>query len=407
MCQTTASDRRLAGFAPDMTANKGEWSEIYVFLKLLGEGRLYAADAHLERNPGSYVEILEILREEVADEIRRYVTNSAEGVIDVMVDGNTLATIPAREFLDEADQFYNYLRTAVTVQTEDGRKKGIRITPGLVGFSNRIGVSVIEAPAKTIGHFGDKVDIVLRMRDARTSNISTMGFSVKSHIASPPTLYNVNKTSALLYEIVGMDDDYMERWNTVEQWSRDRKKWTSISRLYNEMGWQARFIRANNPQTAKNLFYIRESMVNLLAWIYKRSLLERYPGNDSFVVLTEQLKEENPLGYPDVNVYEKVIKDFLYAGFSGMTSSRPWDGVEQINGGYIVVKRDGEVLCYHSSDREAFREYLFTQSHIEYVSQKPDKYNWGKIQKDELGRYILRLNGSARFYAAFRDVPPR
>ena len=26
--------------------NKGEWSELYVFLKLLGDGVLYAADAH-------------------------------------------------------------------------------------------------------------------------------------------------------------------------------------------------------------------------------------------------------------------------------------------------------------------------------------------------------------------------
>ncbi len=32
-----------------ITGNKGEWSEIYTFLKLLADGRLYAADAELNK----------------------------------------------------------------------------------------------------------------------------------------------------------------------------------------------------------------------------------------------------------------------------------------------------------------------------------------------------------------------
>ena len=32
-----------------ITQNKGEWSELYVFLKLLGDGVLYAADANLNK----------------------------------------------------------------------------------------------------------------------------------------------------------------------------------------------------------------------------------------------------------------------------------------------------------------------------------------------------------------------
>ena len=29
-----------------LTGNKGEWSEIYTLLKLLGEGKVYAGDQH-------------------------------------------------------------------------------------------------------------------------------------------------------------------------------------------------------------------------------------------------------------------------------------------------------------------------------------------------------------------------
>jgi len=32
-----------------ITGNKGEWSEAYVFLKLLGDGKLYAADQNLKK----------------------------------------------------------------------------------------------------------------------------------------------------------------------------------------------------------------------------------------------------------------------------------------------------------------------------------------------------------------------
>ena len=32
-----------------MTGNKGEWSELYTFLKLLSQGRVYAANEKVER----------------------------------------------------------------------------------------------------------------------------------------------------------------------------------------------------------------------------------------------------------------------------------------------------------------------------------------------------------------------
>ena len=45
-----------------LTGNKGEWSEIYVFLKLLADGRLNAADANLNAIPNVYYPIIKILR---------------------------------------------------------------------------------------------------------------------------------------------------------------------------------------------------------------------------------------------------------------------------------------------------------------------------------------------------------
>ncbi len=64
-----------------MTGNKGEWSEIYVFLKLLAEGKLNAADANLRAIPNAYYPIIKILRGD-GTEIKEYVFDSAIKIVD-------------------------------------------------------------------------------------------------------------------------------------------------------------------------------------------------------------------------------------------------------------------------------------------------------------------------------------
>lgn len=47
-----------------ITGNKGEWSEIYTLLKLLGEGKVYAGDQNLNRIQNLFYPIIMILRQE-------------------------------------------------------------------------------------------------------------------------------------------------------------------------------------------------------------------------------------------------------------------------------------------------------------------------------------------------------
>ena len=45
---------------PKLSGNKGEWSEIYVFLRLLEVGKLYAADADLNKMDDVFYNIINI-----------------------------------------------------------------------------------------------------------------------------------------------------------------------------------------------------------------------------------------------------------------------------------------------------------------------------------------------------------
>ncbi len=47
-----------------MSGNKGEWSELYAFMKLLSQGRVYAANEKVEKIEDVYYPILKIMREE-------------------------------------------------------------------------------------------------------------------------------------------------------------------------------------------------------------------------------------------------------------------------------------------------------------------------------------------------------
>ena len=46
-----------------LSGNKGEWSEIYTLFRLLGEGKVHAADANMNKL-ALYYPILNIIREE-------------------------------------------------------------------------------------------------------------------------------------------------------------------------------------------------------------------------------------------------------------------------------------------------------------------------------------------------------
>ena len=47
---------------PKLSGNKGEWSEIYAFLRLLEVKKLYAADAEVNKKDDMFYNIINIIR---------------------------------------------------------------------------------------------------------------------------------------------------------------------------------------------------------------------------------------------------------------------------------------------------------------------------------------------------------
>ena len=307
-------------------------------------------------------------------------------VIKAQCSDTILASVPIEDFNNYAKMLFDGIK--------DVKGSSVPAPDSVCEFAKVIYVSKPKAPAvKALKkQFGGKNDIFIEVRDGQTAIVSIMGFSIKSKFGQPPTLFNAGSSSQFLYKLSGCNDKLMEEFNAITD--NGGRGWAKCKAYLIENGITMEFAHTQNKIYNDNLFLVRESMAKIMAWCVKDRLIDS-TGHFEVMETVERMIAANPLKVPAPQVYyEKAIKDFLMAGFTGMTAGKVWDGREQVNGGYIVVMDDGDVICYHSNDRESFRDYLYRNTFFEYVSA--DKYVWSRIIKIE-NEYYLPLNVSVRF----------
>ena len=117
-----------------MSGNKGEWSELYAFMKLLSQGRVYAANEKVEKIEDVYYPILKIMREETRGEIIDYIIGDNQ--INVEMHSNRILSIDRKEMGNQADRLLSEIAThSGSFELEDVAK-----------FANGIKVTKIKAP---------------------------------------------------------------------------------------------------------------------------------------------------------------------------------------------------------------------------------------------------------------------
>ena len=82
-----------------LTGNKGEWSEIYTLFRLLGEGKVHAGDANLNKL-SLYYPILNVIREE--SKRYEYKPDTQQSIVVIDEDGHEYARIPMVRFMQES-----------------------------------------------------------------------------------------------------------------------------------------------------------------------------------------------------------------------------------------------------------------------------------------------------------------
>ena len=93
-------------------------------------------------------------------------------------------------------------------------------------------------------------------------------------------------------------------------------------------------------------------------------------------------------------IYERKNGTLLYDMFCGMRLSTDWNGKSSVNGGYIVIKNDGDVVAFHSTIADESKQFLIRQ--LGFESPSATRHNYMKIEKEN-GEYFVNLNLQIRF----------
>lgn len=357
-----------------VTHNKGEWSELYVFLKLLGDGVLYAADADLNKIDNLYYPLIEILRKE-NEEIKHYINKETTVKITDNLN-NTLLELPVTEFQTRAQFLIDAIKQG----------KGTFSIPAIEEFMSIIKRTKVKAQSSK------KSDITLVLHDCKTFMDKLFKFSIKSDLGNPPTLYNSGSSTNFTYEIVGkLSEEQIDTINAI--CTRHSKIRDRIKAIY-EAGCTIKFKHVEHDICRSNLQMVDTKMPEILA----EYIMLYFSGKGGKISeLTPLVKQINPCGFVlslGQKYYEHKIKSFLTDIALGMMPATVWDGLYQATGGYIVVREDGEVLCYHIYNHNDFREYMYNNTRLETPSSS--KYNFGTIYKENDRNYI-KLNLQVRF----------
>ncbi len=373
-----------------MAANKGEWGEPYVALRLLGDGKMYLADDNDMKNPNEWMKILELIRHEAKDRIVTYKYDDKEIYILIDVNGRMILNIPVNDFLKMADILHHDVINA--------RGRSFTVSKAVTDFLKQAEFTTLKA--KSI----DKSDIFLSVADPRSSIVrKSIGFSIKTKFGQNPTLFNTAKASGVKYELHNMSDDIMEKINNTfnnkgEVSVMDRCRLIKEKQLNPTYCGYVIAKKSNCEAFKENLEILNPILPNVIERMLWYHFFEEVEGIDIQDIIKIVI-DKNPCGItrPDIK-YPYMMKAFLYASYCGMTASTLWDGRSQVNGGFISVGSDGEVLAYYALESEKFKNYLYNNCYLEFPATSEKHGDYGKVYKDVANnKYFFNLNFQIRY----------
>lgn len=353
-----------------LKGNKGEWSELYTFFKLLADGRLYCGDGKLNRYDDRFYPILKIFRDDALNR-NTYKVQTAKN--NILIAGENInIEIPQEVFREQADCLLGYIKNM------DKNTDFSYVEP----FMKMIDSHTVKAKST------DKADIRIVIHNLHTGSKPELGYSIKSKLGADSTLINSNKDGTnFVYKVHKLTWLQMDKFNSFDKF---KKKFDYLQSI----GASISYYKTANKTFHNNLTLLDLGIERIIA----EGLLDYYCGKGrTLTEITEHISETDPLNIianTDQPMYAYKIKQFLLAFALGMTCSTPWYGNFHANGGYIVVKEDGDVICYHFFDRNDLEDYLFYNTRFETPSTT--RHNFGNIYQED-GDFFIKLNLQVRF----------
>lgn len=355
-----------------ITGNKGEWSEIYALFKLLGDEYLFTGDDDLNKVEHLFYPIIKIIRNESGGNYE-YEIN---GDLIVISGGIETIRIPIKTFSEQALKLLSKIKNA----------EGVFSLPETEEFMNSIYTRTLKAKSAS------KTDIRIVIYDQRINQTAELGFSIKSQLGGESTLLNAGKTTNFVYKILEFHGNSSDstRINEIDSRSKIKDRLEEV----HKHGGKLSFVSLENPIFHNNLVLIDSLLPHILAELLKQFFTSNL---SKLSDLTNEISARNPLDYDQQflhSFYEYKIKRFLTDVALGMMPSKVWGGLYDVTGGYLIVKDDGEVLCYHIYNKNQFENYLYNNTKLETASSTRHEFGIVYFEDDN---YYFKLNLQIRF----------
>lgn len=354
--------------------NKGEWSEFYAFIKILTDGKMFTANKNLEILKDNFYLVLKIIREE-SNGIKSYDISKNNGEVLICgQSGEKIGTVKLENIKSKIADIFEAMKNS------SGTTFRILLAENAM---RELHCSQIKASS------GRKADLTIILHDKKSPDFPELGFSIKSMLGSPSTLLNASGATNFVYRVIENKND-KKNVSTSNNTPTVRETATQV---YGS-GGKLVFCGMDSEGFRKNLRKVDSNFPEIIAEVIKHY----YNGkgsklSDLVECMVKDREFSSKIDFTREDLIFK-IKKFLCEVALGMTPKKEWDGFTKAHGGYIIVKENGEIVCYHLYNRDEFEDYLF--NNVKLDTPSTTKHKFGKFYKEN-GEKRIKFNLQIRF----------
>ncbi|MDY3547977.1 HpaII family restriction endonuclease [Riemerella anatipestifer] len=350
------------------TKNKGEWTELLVFIKLLLDKKLLLADEKLNATSNFL-------------KINKVTTHN----LDIEFLLSNLSTITIKNKKDKSEKNINISEIInvdvinLLVSKIKNNSKTFEI-PEFKIIQDTLGFNIIKG-----GNSNQKADILLDIENTHIQK-KNEGFGIKSYLGNKPTLLDASGNTNFIFRINGLNKGNIDEINSIDTTTKLKDRINKIE----ELGGSFEYIGAERDTMNFNLQMVDSEMPKLIGQIllcfYKErtsslvdicnKLLGNTTDDDKRTLLTTKVK--------------KLLVDILLGFFAGTK----WNGSYDANG-TIVMKNNGDCVGFHIVELDNLKNYLF--ENIKLDTPSTTRHRFGKLYLEKDGKLYFKLNLQLRF----------
>ncbi len=353
--------------------NKGEWSELLLFVKLLAEQQLFLADSDLNAKADFF-------------DIHKVTTKNLN--LDFfIVDKSNIEIVDRKTGDKRLVNISNIITNQILKDLTDDIKKSEK-TFELTGFTaiqNALGFNIVKG-----GHSLQKSDILLDIANQAITKTNE-GFGIKSYLGAKPTLLNASGNTNFVFQIENLDSSKISDINSINTDTKLRDRIEAIV----SYGGTFKYIGAEKDTMTYNLKMVDSLMPEIIAYVLLAYFRNRINSISRIVdFIDEQGILNQQINYGDKTALKNKIQKLLVDVLLGFFAGTKWDGVYEANGS-IVLKNSGNCVAFHIIDLETLKNYLY--ENIKLDTPSTTRHRYGSLYLEKGNKLYFKLNLQLRF----------